>query len=412
VTGTDQVAAVDDLAIVDVAIVGGGVVGCSAALALARRGRRVALFERQAIGWGASSRNGGIIAILGREPEQLPLIHESIRAWTDLALLPGVDFDYVRAGILWAAFDAEQQATLEAFVERERAAGVGSSRLLTRQQARTLLPALAESVVGGALGPLDGHCRSDQACATLADLARQAGAEIQLGLDVLGVERQAGRVIGLVTSAGLCQAEAVLVAAGVWAPALLEPLGRQLPIAIRRGQAYRTQPVPRLTDLALIAPQPESGHVAIRQLRSGEVTISGYRRPEFVGLNQEPTDEGISRNRAAAGRALPTLASAEESARWAGLNEQSLDNQPLIGAVPELPGLFLATGFSGHGFGIAPAVGRLLADLIATGREDPLLEPFKVDRFDHLDVPAAIERLVRLGRGGMLTIDVGSVRGA
>ena len=389
---------------VDVAIVGGGVIGCSVALALARRGRRVALFEREAIGWGASSRNGGIIAILGREPEQLPLIHESIRAWTDYALLPGADFDYVRAGILWVAFNQEQQATLEAFVERERAAGVTSSRLLTRQQARTLLPSLADSVVGGALGPLDGHCRSDQACAALGELARKAGVEIHLGLDVLGIERQAGQVAGLTTSAGLCRAEAVLVAAGVWAPALLEPLGRQLPIAVRRGQAYRTQPLPRLTDLALIAPQPESGHVAIRQLRSGEVTVSGYRRPEFVGLNQEPTDEGISRNRAAALRALPALASAEESARWAGLNEQSLDNQPLIGAVPELPGLFLATGFSGHGFGIAPAVGRMLGDLIAEGREDPLLAPFRVGRFDHLDIQAAVQRLVELGRGGMLVI--------
>jgi glycine/D-amino acid oxidase-like deaminating enzyme len=101
--------------------------------------------------------------------------------------------------------------------------------------------------------------------------------------------------------------------------------------------------------------------------------------------------------------------------RWAGLNEASLDSLPLLGPDPRVPGLFIAAGFSGHGFGIAPAVGRLMADLIATAQTDLPIEPFRVDRFDHLDVEAELERLMASGVGSMylpgdqlpLTLDQG-----
>ena len=197
------------------------------------------------------------------------------------------------------------------------------------------------------------------------------------------------------------RAETVLLAAGAWSTLLALSVGRRLPIAIRRGQAMRTVPLPQITYLALIAPQPAGGHVAIRQLRSGAVTISGYQRPEYVGYDQEPTEQTVRLNREAAARALPCLLGADIETRWAGLNEASLDSLPLLGPDPRVPGLFIATGFSGHGFGIAPAVGRLMADLIATAQTDLPTEPFRVDRFDHLDLEVELEHLVASGVGSL-----------
>ena len=119
----------------------------------------------------------------------------------------------------------------------------------------------------------------------------------------------------------------------------------------------QTRPLARITHLAVIAPQPAGGHVALRQLRSGAVTISGFQRPEFVGYDQEPTETTLRLNREAADRALPCLAGIEVEMRWARLNEATLETLPFLGRT-RASGLFIATGFSGHGFGSRRSLGR------------------------------------------------------
>lgn len=387
----------------EIAVVGGGIIGSAVARELARRGRRVVVFERERVGWGASSRNSGFIRITGRDIEELPLILHSVARWTELALLPGADFDYVRAGSLWVASNQAELATIDRIVERQERAGLAPhlSRLLDRAATRRLLPTLGDFALGALFGALDGHVDQTRATEALANLARAAGAEIRSGAAVEAIETQAGAILGVQTSEGPVRAEAVVLAAGAWSSPLALGVGRRLPIAVRRGQAVRTVPVPRITDLAVIAPQPTTGHVAIRQMRSGRVTISGYQRPDYAGLDQEPTEETLQLNHEAALRALPCLADAPIEARWAGLNEATLDNLPLLGPDPRAPGLFIATGFSGHGFGIAPSVGELMADLVTRGQTDHPIEPFRVDRFDHLDIEAALERYMANPAGGL-----------
>ncbi|MCC7105809.1 MAG: FAD-binding oxidoreductase [Chloroflexi bacterium] len=388
---------------VDVAVVGGGIIGCAIAHELALRGRRTVVFERDRVGIGASSRNSGMIRITGRDVEELPLILESIPRWTELSLRPGVEIDYVRAGSLWLASNEREMHRLETIVARQEAAGLGRhlSQLLDRNAVQRLLPALSDFHAGGLLGTMDGHADPLRASEAFAALAEAAGAAIRSGVSVTSVERQGGPVNGLSTSEGTIRAETVVLAAGAWSPRLALTAGRTLPVVIRRGQAVRTRPLPSFTDLAVIAPQPTTGHIAIRQLRDGRATISGYQRPEYVGLNQEPTEETLRLNREAAERAFPCLVGAEVETRWAGLNEATLDALPLLGPDPRVPGLFLATGFSGHGFGIAPAVGRLMADLIVDGRTTLPVQPFSVDRFDHLDVAGELERFMSVESGGM-----------
>jgi glycine/D-amino acid oxidase-like deaminating enzyme len=387
----------------DIAIIGGGIIGCATARELARLGRHVVVLESEQVGYGASSRNSGMIRISGRETAELPLISRAISLWTELALLPGVDFDYVRAGSLWVAETEQERTLLERIVERQERAGVHVSHLLGRQATMDMLPALGDFARGALFGTLDGHADQRLATRAMGALATTAGAEIRSGVAVHAIERKAGTVHGLETSVGFLRAETVLLAAGAWSPPLALTAGRRLAIAIRRGQAMQTRPLPRITHLALIAPQPAGGHVALRQLRSGAVTISGFQRPEFVGYDQEPTETTLRLNREAADRALPGLADAEIEMRWAGLNEATLDTLPLLGPDPSTPGLFIATGFSGHGFGIAPAVGELMANLIVSGQTPLPIQPFRVDRFDHLDIDAALERFKRIGVGSMYT---------
>jgi sarcosine oxidase subunit beta len=275
--------------------------------------------------------------------------------------------------------------------------------LLDRSELRRHLPDVGPTFSGGLRDPSAGHVDQRKATAYFAHVARSKGAVVLEHVAVREIERgESG--FRIITETNEMRGASVVIAAGVWSSSLAAQLGLILPIAVRRNHALRSAPVRAVTDAVIVAPQPETGHVVIRQLRDGGLTMSGFRRTEWVdvrvadGLNQAASRETFE----AATRVLPLLSSTPILARWSGLNDVTPDEVPFLGADPRVPGLFIATGFSGHGFAIAPAVGAALGELIARGDKRHDLGAFSVDRFAGVDTAAALSRLTGIPSAGLL----------
>lgn len=369
----------------DVIVVGGGVVGCSIAYRLAVAGRRVLLLEERGLAAGASGRNGGMTG------EGSALYSEAGRAvyavtsanLQMLRTLPeelGVDFQLRLPGTLDIATTPEQWAHLERSVQAQRAAGIDVS-LLDAYEARQMMPALSEAILGAKFARHHGHLWPFALVHGFADAARRHGAKIRTGVAVERLCREGDHVTGVIAGGEAITAEAVVLATNASTPRLLPalPAGAIVPA---RGQILVTQPV------APVIPHPwgtnfdkEYG----RQTPGGQILCGGFRRlddDEGLGHYKEDVTPAVL---AGIARCLielfPCLAGVTVVRAWAGIMGFTADGLPLIGAMPGMPGLWLAAGFNGGGFSWAAIVGQILADLIC-GRDPGFdLTPFDPGRF-------------------------------
>ncbi|SDG16579.1 Glycine/D-amino acid oxidase [Limimonas halophila] len=414
---------------VGVAVIGGGIAGASLAFELARRGHSVALLEKGRVGAEQSSRNWGWCRQQGRDHRELPLIQESLRQWDALTGTHGADTGFRRAGIVKVAESREQLAGLEAAADLAARHGI-RGQLLSAEQARELVPGLQGRVVGGLHTPDDGVAEPARAAPAIADAAARHGAHVREGCAVRGLDVAAGAVRGVVTEHGRVAADAVVCAGGAWSRLLCQRHGVALPQLTVRATAFRTPAaldVSRAGAVGLpgvsLRRRGDGGHtVGVSASNIAEITPAtfmwlrsfwpGFRmeRPRLklrVGrafldavrtprrwdfdrpspfeatrvLDPAPDWRGLRDARARLARRLPALAGIEAAEAWAGAIDATPDAVPAIGPVPGLPGLHLATGFSGHGFGLGPGAGRLAADLVTAG--DPVVDPspYRIERF-------------------------------
>ncbi len=412
----------------DVAIVGGGIAGVFAALFLARRGLRVVLCDKGPIAGEQSGRNWGWCRQTLRDPAELPLIAASLRLWDDPATTAGHATGFRRTGIAYLAATAEDEARHAAWAEAAAPFQTGS-RLIDPRATAALLPQAARRFRGALYTPGDGGAEPARAVPAAARAAAEAGAAILPFCAVRALDTAAGRVAGIVTERGRISAPAVLVAAGAWSRRFLAPLGIDLPQAQVMGSVMRTAPVAGAPALSLAGPRfgfrprADGGYTVgqagatildilpdslallpafrpawVREwrrlrLRLGRRFLEEARLPrrwspdgpspfEAVRvLDPTPSRPILDEAARELARAFPAFAGMRVLARWGGIIDVTPDQLPVISAVARLPGLWLATGLSGHGFGVGPGVGHLAADLIA-GRAplvDPL--PFRWDRF-------------------------------
>lgn len=372
------------MASADVVVIGGGSTGTSVAFQLSRRGQRVILVERETVGAGPTSKSIGIIRLHYSYEPLIRLASRSLELFTRFESLTGGTCDFTQIGFLLLA-SREQMGGLRANVALQHSLGVKTS-VLTPPEVAKLDPRVNTSDLGGAAyEPDSGYADGYATAASFAAAARRHGAEIW---EMTAVERlvaDGGRVRGVQTSSGTIDTPKVLVAAGSWTPPLLAPLGIEVPIQASRQQVVQLAPPQSFGRLEVVVE---------------DIALGFYARPEaketvLLGVLEEEAEEIVRPDAFNRGvdfdfverigrmwaHRYPTAGEAQVRGGYASLYDITPDWQPVLGGVDGVQGLFIAAGFSGHGFKLSPSLGEVLS-AIMMGEEPTIdISMFALPRF-------------------------------
>lgn len=378
----------------DVLVIGGGVTGGAIAYTLAKQGRRVTVVERAepAAAPSASWSSAGGVRRQGRDRAEAALAREAIERWRTLEQELDADVRYRRDGNLVLAENDTDAERLAAFVAEQQAMGFSDIRLIDRGEALAIVPGLNDQVVAGSYAPEDGHAHPPLTTKAYAAAAERAGAVFRNGTETTALLVSGSRVTGARTSAGDIEADHVVLAAGAWSDDLAATIGLRLPIRTGAYQMLLSTPAPR----GLLAPVLSAlgRRLSLKQLPTGEFFLGGGWPGDYDDARRSFTvrPESVSGSWATAAGLLPAVGAQRVADQWCGLEAESIDGVPFIGPMPGWDGLTLACGFSGHGFALAPAVGRAVADQLA-GQDVPELAallPARIASFAAEDVDAFI----------------------
>ncbi|MGJ4929201.1 NAD(P)/FAD-dependent oxidoreductase [Bradyrhizobium sp. HKCCYLS2038] len=404
----------------DAVIIGGGIVGVFAAYYLARRGLAVALIEKGRIGAEQSSRNWGWCRQQNRDARELPMATLSLDLWERFTREAGDATGFSRCGLFYLSNDEAELAGWARWGEFAKTAGV-TTHMLDSRQASERGAATGRSWKGGVFSPTDGTASPADAAPAVARAIMTQGGTVHQMCAVRGVETSGGRLSAVVTERGTIRTPLAVLAAGAWTSSFCHQLGVALPIASIRASALALSPSaeplpPALHTAAVsITRRGDGGHTlaisgrgrvdptlqqlrfarhflpmfakrwcsllpgGLEGLRAGHETVTRWRldRPTPMERNRildpAPDMASIRLTHARALELLPALRRTQITASWAGYIDSTPDGVPAIGELTQLPGLIVAAGFSGHGFGIGPGAGHLIADLVS-GRA-PTIDP-------------------------------------
>ncbi|VXC76093.1 D-amino acid oxidase [Burkholderia sp. 8Y] len=417
---------------VDVVVVGGGVIGISTARFLAEKGLSVAVCEKGHVAGEQSSRNWGWCRATHRDLRELELSLESLKLWRRMDAELGIDSGYRECGILYAADDAHALADHEAWLTRAIAKvgrGALDSRIVSPDETAALMPGAVRRFAGGIYTPSDGRAEPQRAVPAMAAALRERGVKIAMPCAVRGVETSGGAVSGVVTEHGRIRCDSVVIAGGAWTRLFSGNLGVDVPQLMVRSSVIRTAPLPDGPEVSACnqsvgyRKRLDGGYSIANAFRSySDITPDSFRlfgkflpalksqvgsiklgfnahffealrRPRRWPLDRPTVFERVrtldpapvdafNETALAEFRAIfPSLARLTVEQSWAGYIDVTPDAVPVISGVERMPGLFIGTGFSGHGFGIGPGAGKLMADIVAN--DAPLVDPhaFRLSRF-------------------------------
>ena len=404
----------------EIVVIGGGIAGSTAAYWLAKRGHRVALLEKGVIGGEQTSRNWGWCRQQHRDLRELPLAMKSLEIWGELSRELGAETGFRRTGLTYVTDRPDDFAQWEAWTLKAREYQM-HSRVLSGAEAKELTPGSTGQWIGGVHSPTDGRAEPSLAGPAIAEGARKLGATLHQNCAARGLDIEGGMVAGVITEHGIIRTRTVLLAGGAWSSLFCRRHDLRLAQASVRSTSFTTMAAPEVTGGGLSMPD-----VTIRRRLDGGYTV-GLGGRGLVELSPQaliyarqfwPTFKkrrgllsfSIGRSFFEGPEALarwsldgvspfervrtldppgdaqlvklglerlainyPALKGLEVAASWGGLIDSTPDGIPVISAVDPMPGLFMSTGFSGHGFGIGPAAGQLAADLIAG--DPPIVDP-------------------------------------
>jgi len=368
----------------DIVIVGGGINGCATAYQLARDGHRVVVVERYAPAAMASGWTLAGVRQSGRHPAELPLARAAIGIWPGLAGELGADTGYTRDGNLRVARTEDEVGIIRRLVDDQRAAGLDLTFLKGNDDVRAVAPAIAPTVLSASFCPTDGHADPLATVAAYKAAAERHGAVFRLGESARSVEVRGDRVAGVVTDKARIACGVCVVAGGVHSNDLLTPLALTVPIRVPMVTVLQTDPVPPMLKPVLGAANAD---FAARQQLDGRLRVTSGATAWHGAMDEgdmptvNPSVGSVARTIEIVAAALPVFSEARIARIWAGLLDLTPDALPVIERAPEIEGMVIATGFSGHGFGIAPMTSLLLRDL-AVGEAPRLpLDAFRRSRF-------------------------------
>ncbi|ASN15224.1 NAD(P)/FAD-dependent oxidoreductase [Pantoea ananatis] len=414
---------------VDVVIIGAGIAGAATCWELTKKGYRVAVIEKGLVGAEQSSRNWGWCRQLNRDEREIPLILHALQRWHALSNDIGMDVGFRASGLVYATRTEKDIRNWDNWGKMAKQYGI-RSRMLSAAEAKTMTPGSTTNWHGGVHSPDDGYADPALAAPGLMEAAVKKGAFLFQRCAVRGLDISAGQVSGVITERGLIKTARVVCATGAWTSLFCRRHGIDLPAGNVIGSAFRTHPaeqpltLPFYTDAFACRPRQDGGYTialsgtgrlepgfqGLRYAREffplykarrlnleTKIRLSSFLQgPESRAswsmdglspfeklrvLDPQVSDGIVEKGLAAIGREFPALAGLRVTQAWGGVIDCMPDDIPVISAVPQLPGLILSCGYSGHGFGIGPGAGRLTADLV-TG-DAPIVDPtaFRYSRF-------------------------------
>ena len=361
-----------------VVVIGGGVSGLSSAWFLARAGKDVVVVEKGTVGGEASGRNGGMISERVDEAPMIPLGVESVRLWETLDDELGYPTEFTQQGRLQVAVSEEEMGDL--FRERDQALRHGVNvDLLDPSEIRDMIPGISERTLGGMFSPNAGHANPQRTVQAFAWAFQDLGGRLYQNTAVTGFQVVDGRVSSVETTAGAIEAEVVVAAAGPQTALMAEMVGVHVPVAPARVEIIATAPLAPLFDIALVG----NGLYGRQAARGNLLFGGGAHEWTDVGLTDEPSKPNTPLIRNIARRLaelLPGAADVPVIRSWAGVVEQAPDYLPIID-VPDSPGNYVVVTASAHGFGISPATGKVVSDLVLHGESSVDISGFGLGRF-------------------------------
>ncbi len=366
----------------DVLVIGGGVIGSSIAYHLARQGKSVLVIEARAAVAStpvASWASAGGVRRQGRHPAEAALAIEAIARWPTLDQELEADLHYRQGGNLLLAESDSEAVQFAQFVQQQQAMGFTDVRLVDRQEALQLVPSLNDHIVAGSFSSADGQADPALTTRAFASAAQRLGAIYQFATTALSLLTSGTHITGVQTDQGDIYAQHIVLAAGAWSDTLAESIGLHLPIRTLALQMLLSTP----TQPGLVNPVLSTLNraLSLKQLEDGSFLLGGGwpgdPTPDRTSYTMRPTSE--QGNWQTACELVPLIGQLHIARSWCGLEAESIDEIPFVGAVPGWDSLTLALGFSGHGFAISPAVGRAVADLIG-GKEVGVLEGLRPER--------------------------------
>jgi len=367
----------NDAAIV---IVGGGIMGLATAYHLAKNHgvTEVTVVERSYLCGGASGRNGGGVRAQWSSEANVRLMQESIRMCRDFAREMKINVWFRQGGYLFIVRNEAARATLEQSVRVQNDCGL-PTRMLTPREAQKIVPELdADGLVAASFNADDGVVFPWPFLWGYAEAARKLGVEIATFTDVTGFETTGRRIDAVVTSRGKIRTHRVVNAAGAWSPEVARLLGVALPNKPHRHEICSSEPLkpwlsPLVADL--------SNGLYFSQSVRGEIVggIANDDVPE--GIDQRSSHRFLALYARALTETCPILGGVKLLRQWAGCYDLTPDQNPIVGPVDELDDFYQASGFMGHGFMMAPVIGKLLAQTIVDKKVPPQLERWNLRRF-------------------------------
>jgi glycine/D-amino acid oxidase-like deaminating enzyme len=413
----------------DVVIVGGGIIGAATALELAERGIEVTLCEKGIIAGEQSSRNWGWCRQMGRDPREIPLILKSLQLWRELNQRTRRETGFNQCGILYLCeTDAELASKAEWFEAYAKPYEL-ETKLVSSEEASRLQPGSSRRWAGALYTPSDGRAEPQAATSAIIHAARDRGAKVFANCAVRGIETAAGKVCGVVTEKGPVACSAVVLAGGAWSRLFLGNIGIDFPQLTVVNSVMRTAPLDigltcscsggrfafRLRQdggytiahrhLSVADITPDSFRLFFKflpallhdwkglRLRLGKRFIEAARLPRSWRLDRdspfekvrildpEPVSSVLDEASASLLDWFPSFKSMQIAERWAGAIDVTPDAVPVISPVDQQSGLYLASGFSGHGFGLGPGAGKLMADIVCGTPPCVDPAPFRFSRF-------------------------------
>ncbi|MCZ6501335.1 MAG: FAD-binding oxidoreductase [Gammaproteobacteria bacterium] len=413
---------------VEVAIIGAGVIGISTAWFLAKEGLSVLVCEKGRVAGEQSSRNWGWVRQQGRDAAELPIMMDSIDTWETIAKEIGDEIGFTRHGVMYLARKESELAEFEKWLEIAKLHQL-DSRLLSGNEVDNLITDKPDQWEGAMYTPSDGRAEPFTAVPAMARNLQGKGVLIRENCAVRALDIEGGRVAGIVTEHGLVKAQTVLCAGGAWSTVFMGNHDIKLPQLTVRATVARTEPS---TDF--YSGNAVGGGIAFRRRQDGGYTIAaGGINEHFISadsfrylfkflpvvkesarilrlrlggdlierllpmrhwsadqispfektrvLNPAPSKGGIEKMRRGLRKYLPLLAEIPFAEVWAGMIDVTPDVVPVMDEVAAYPGFYMATGFSGHGFGIGPGVGKVMANMVLGRQATYDLDRFRLSRF-------------------------------
>jgi len=402
-------------------VIGGGILGLASAYELSRRGISVVLVERDRLGAAQSGRNLGFVRQQGRAPVELPIMMTANQRWQRLSEELDADIEWQMGGNLRLTNDPALAARYEDWAKQAADRGL-DTRVVGDKEIRSILSDSAGSWLIGIFTASDGHANPVATCQAYERALRSRRVPLLEGIGADAIATSAGRVTGVHTPLGELSARGVVLAAGASSAKLARAVGVEIPQRLVRQTVVLTEPLPPVTRTAAW-----TGDLFIRQDKSGSLRLAGATRNEVIidasslrharmylksylenssqlrlRIDPKAMVRAAARFLGATGgdvavpapngddivfclqrirRYFPDLGDIRLLSAWAGEIDATPDALPVLDASSGPSGLVMATGMSGHGFGLSPVVGEIAASLV-DGREVPFdLKPFRSSRF-------------------------------